>query len=652
MGNSASKNKKKLSFGELAKASWKNGSFLYIFIVMFLFYISVNNYITWNSITNILKSTAVIGTLSLGMGLIIISGDIDLSVGANFAFSGGMGILVYKEVYDVAGHGLATFVSILVIVAVATIIGFINGIMVGKLKMPAFIATLGTMLIFRSLCKYILKAIPTDSGQQQQTYQLIDYYSSPYYSLGNESVLTIPIVGIILIVFVLLVYYFAKHTKFGRRIYALGSNSKAASLAGINVPWTKAMIFAIAGAFVGLSAVLHVSIYSSMDSSTAGMSYELYAIASCVIGGISMNGGRGNIIGILFGALSFQIIDKIISAVNLNPLINDTIKGAILLVSIILQLIIFDKKAFYKFLETIGLKYNPEQKVCLEAKLAKKINSIKLSYDKKIHRILEKDLDKKEAGKTIGLLLDERDEKIAALTLKYDRLIDDAAQKFKLYERERKIKEAKKAASAQIKEKAIANKAILKKTRFQNGKYLKPTLEKEIALEKELLDVQEEAWSKVDELVLDISIPQEVARHIYDRDRANPSLDQGKLEVTFVKFNESLQEKTKNYNQFVLDRKKKEKEALDALIAKNEALIDSNKELEEGQIKENKARLEVLEAKNKTQEEKKAKREALKKEKIEKKLDLKKANLEKEREREEFLDSIKQSRSLQKGEKE
>ena len=652
MGNSASKNKKKLSFGELAKASWKNGSFLYIFIVMFLFYISVNNYITWNSITNILKSTAVIGTLSLGMGLIIISGDIDLSVGANFAFSGGMGILVYKEVYDVAGHGLATFVSILVIVAVATIIGFINGIMVGKLKMPAFIATLGTMLIFRSLCKYILKAIPTDSGQQQQTYQLIDYYSSPYYSLGNESVLTIPIVGIILIAFVLLVYYFAKHTKFGRRIYALGSNSKAASLAGINVPWTKATIFAIAGAFVGLSAVLHVSIYSSMDSSTAGMSYELYAIASCVIGGISMNGGRGNIIGILFGALSFQIIDKIISAVNLNPLINDTIKGAILLVSIILQLIIFDKKAFYKFLETIGLKYNPEQKTCLEAKLAKKINSIKLSYDKKIHRILEKDLDKKEAGKTIGLLLDERDEKIAALTLKYDRLIDDAAQKFKLYERERKIKEAKKAASAQIKEKAIANKTILKKTRFQNGKYLKPTLEKEIALEKELQDVQEEAWSKVDELVLDISIPQEVARHIYDRDRANPSLNQGKLEVTFVKFNESLQEKTKNYNQFVLDRKKKEKEALDALIAKNEALIDSNKELEEGQIKENKARLEVLEAKNKTQEEKKAKREALKKEKIEKKLDLKKANLEKEREREEFLDSIKQSRSLQKGEKE
>ncbi|MDY3903776.1 MAG: hypothetical protein SO007_01115, partial [Candidatus Enteromonas sp.] len=98
-----------------------------------------------------------------------------------------------------------------------------------------FLLALPAMLIFRSLCKYILKSIPTDGGQQQQTYQLIDYYNSPYYSIGNDSLITIPIVGIILIILVLLVYYFAKHTKFGRKIYALGSNSKAASLAGINV---------------------------------------------------------------------------------------------------------------------------------------------------------------------------------------------------------------------------------------------------------------------------------------------------------------------------------------------------------------------------------------------------------------------------------
>ena len=651
MVNSSSKNKKRLSFGELAKASWKKGSFLYIFVVMFLFYIAVNNYLNWNSITNILKSAAVIGTLSLGMGLIIISGDIDLSVGANFAFSGGMGILAYKAIYDVAGHGLATAVSILVVVAVATIIGFINGIMVGKLKLPAFIGTLGTMLIFRSLCKYILKSIPTESGQQQQTYQLIDYYNSPFYKLGNDDFLTIPIVGIILIALVLLVYFLAKHTKFGRRIYALGSNSKAASLVGINVPWTKVIIFAIAGAFVGLSAVLHVSIYSSMDSSTAGMSYELYAIASCIIGGISMNGGRGNIIGILFGALSFQMIDKIISVLNLNPLINDTIKGAILLISIILQLIVVDKRGFYKFLEKIGIKYNPEQKASLEARLTKKVNSLKLSYDKKIQRILKKDLGKEGAANAVDLLLDERDAKIAAITQKYNRLIDNAAQRLKLYEREMKIKEARKAAVAKINKKMADDKAVLKQTRLQNGKYLRPILEKEISLAKELLIVQEEAWSKVDELSLDASIPQEVARHIYERDKANSTLDQRRVEAEFAKAVESIQEEAKNYHEFILKRKDKEEKELSTLIAKNEALIDANKAFENDQIKENKARLEVVQAKDKIKKEKKTKREALKKERTERKLDLEKERLEKEKEREEFLDSIKKTRSSQKGEK-
>lgn len=341
---------KSINFREIArntpkylKASWKHGNFIYIFVVMFVVYCSINTRINWGSIMNILTHTAVVGTMSLGMGLIIISGDIDLSVGASFAFSGGLAMLTYNAMVSQGGNpGIAIFVAIILTIAIGAAIGFINGFMVGKMKIPAFIATLGTMLIFRSLCKFTLKSIPTSSGQgQQQTYQVFDYANSPYYQLGNAKIpgVEIPIVGILLIVFVILVWLFVKYTKFGRKIYALGSNSKAASLAGINVPWTKTTIFTIAGGFVGLAAVLHTSIYGSMDSSTAGLSYELYAIASCIIGGIAMTGGKGNIIGILFGALAFQIVDKIISVLGLNPLINDTIKGAILLLAVILQLI-------------------------------------------------------------------------------------------------------------------------------------------------------------------------------------------------------------------------------------------------------------------------------------------------------------------------
>lgn len=328
--------------GRGLKKTWKMGSFVYIFITMLIFYIIVNPYINWDSTINLLSHTAVIGIISLGMSLIIINGDIDLSVGANFAFTGGMAILLYNLIAE-ANPSLAALgfvVTMFVCTIIGAGIGFINGFLVGKLKMPAFITTLGTMLIFRSLCKYILKSIPSGTvGQQLQIYQLYDYSNTPFYTFGNMKIATIPLVGIILILMVILVGIFTKYTKFGRKIYAIGSNQKAAGLAGINVGWSKTAIFSITGALVGFAAFVYMSMYGSIDSSTAGMSYELYAIASCVIGGIAMSGGKGKMVGVLFGALSFQIIDKIISALKLNPLINDTIKGAILLLAVILQIV-------------------------------------------------------------------------------------------------------------------------------------------------------------------------------------------------------------------------------------------------------------------------------------------------------------------------
>jgi ribose transport system permease protein len=342
--------------GEFFKLSWKKATFAYIFIIMFIVFVCVTPSFRWGNVANLLTHSSTLGIIAIGMGLIMISGDIDLSVGSNFAFTGGIAILTYNAVVGDAGThtGLGMFVAFLVCLAVGGAIGFINGALIGKLKMPAFIATLGTMLIFRSLCKFILKSIPTKAtGQQLQTYQIYNYGTSPFYTLGNVDVfgrssnLIIPLTGFIFIVMIVLVAIFASKTKAGRRIYAVGSNSKAASLAGVNVPWARVWIFTGAGAMVGLAAFIHMAIYGSMDSSTAGQNYELYAIASCIIGGIAMTGGSGNIVGILFGTMSFQIIDKIIAALQLNPLINDTIKGAILLLAVILQSLSFGSMAAY-----------------------------------------------------------------------------------------------------------------------------------------------------------------------------------------------------------------------------------------------------------------------------------------------------------------
>lgn len=637
-------NKKKMTFGEMAKASWKHGSFLYIFIAMLLFYIIANiQYINWHSLTNILTHTAVVGTVALGMGLIIISGDIDLSVGANFAFSGGLGILAYNEVYAKSGHGVATLVAIIVVVACAATIGFINGFMIGKLKMPAFIATLGTMLIFRSLCKYILKAIPTSGGQQQQTYQLIDYYNSPFYSLGNERLLTIPIVGLVLIALVVLIWYFAKYTKFGRKIYALGSNSKAASLAGINVPWTRVIIFTIAGALIGIAALLHIGIYSSMDSSTAGMSYELYAIASCVIGGIAMTGGRGNIIGILFGALSFQIIDKIIAALGLNPLINDTIKGSILLVAVIIQVITIDRAAINKFLQRTGLKFNPDQALLLEGELRKKVNNVKLKYDKKFKAVLAKNLTKEDADVLINKLLDEREAKIVALNNKYDLLMDNANLKAKEVARSMKIKDAENSAKNKLKELKIEQTLALKQYKGEVGPQVGLVLAKQNEFAKELYETAVKENEKVFALKNDMSVLYENAEHVLKRDsQINKEKAQAVYDKKVTKLNaDAVIIKTNhevNTNNL--------KAAYEATIEKNNALIEANKQNEDIQKQQNEERLQVLAAKKALIEEKRAAKQAAIEEKRAAKKAIENAEKEEMAKRVAYLESVAKNRGM------
>jgi ribose transport system permease protein len=364
--------------------SWKKAAYVYIFIVMMLVYMVVLGFenFQWGLVSNLFSQASVVGIIALGMGLIIITGDIDLSVGSNFAFTGGIAMLAYKAVVapcadkttgavpaSAAGWGMV--VAFLVCLGVGGVAGFLNGFLVGKIRIPAFIATLGTMLIYRSLCQYILKSLPY-TGSQQQTYSVYNYSTtnsaSPFYVLGNYDIfgnhqgdLIIPITVVIFFVVVALVYFVATFTKAGRKVYAVGSNAKGASLAGINVPWTRVAVFTIAGVLVGLAAFIHMGIYGSMESSTAGQSYELYAIAGCIIGGIAMTGGKGNIIGILFGTVSFQIIDKIINAWGLNPLINNTFKGVILLIAVLLQLIQINSlkdfgKNFKEFCQKMGKK--------------------------------------------------------------------------------------------------------------------------------------------------------------------------------------------------------------------------------------------------------------------------------------------------------
>lgn len=310
-------------------------SYVAIFIVLCIAYFCSSSDLTWNGVMNILRHSGVIGIMSLGMGMVIITGQIDLSIGSMMAFVGSMSVVVFN------GTGGNIFVTLIFTLLFGCFCGLINGFFIGIVQMPAFIVTLATMLIFRSLSKYTCHIFSqTLTGGNNSLFKLspsLNSYSG-IYGFGNAKLLTIPMSGIFLILVTIVIVYLMTSTKYGKKVYAIGSNEKAALLAGISVKRMRVSVYVIAGFLVGVGAFFQMAMNGSIDPATTGSSYEMYAIAAVVLGGISMSGGKGRCIGILFGAMSYTVIDKIITALNIDSLINDAVKGAILLLAIFIQI--------------------------------------------------------------------------------------------------------------------------------------------------------------------------------------------------------------------------------------------------------------------------------------------------------------------------
>lgn len=309
-------------------------SYILVFVAIFAVYAFTSSGLTWSGVMNVFRHSAVIGIIGLGMGLVCLTGEIDLSVGAMLALDGGFSVMIFNMTDNI----LLTF---LFAVGFGAVCGLVNGVMVGLIEMPAFIVTLATMLMYRSFAQYFCQHVDkTLIGGGSSVYKMANSQSSyqTLYNFGNGKVSTIPIVGLILIIMTLVFVYITTSTKYGKKVYAVGSNMKGAQMAGINTAAVKISVFVIAGALVGIGAFLWIAMNASADPATTGNSYEMYAIAAAVLGGISMSGGKGKCLGILFGAMSYTIIDKIIVSLKMDSLINNAIKGIILLIVIMVQI--------------------------------------------------------------------------------------------------------------------------------------------------------------------------------------------------------------------------------------------------------------------------------------------------------------------------
>jgi ribose transport system permease protein len=268
------------------------------------------------NILNVLRQASINGFQAFGLTLVIISGGIDLSVGSVVAFSGMVTALLILG-------GVPAFLSILAGLIAGTLIGVINGLLIAKGKLQPFIATLGSMLVFRGLTLYISNGVPASKLGDG----LVGF-------IGRGFVFGIPTpVYLLLIVFVVIALVLQK-TVFGKRVYAIGGNKKAALLSGINVDRSLITIYAISGFLAALAGIV---LMSRVDSAvpTAGVSFELSAIAAAVIGGVSLAGGKGKASGTLIGILIIAIIINGLNLIGTSAYLQQVITGLIIIAAVI-----------------------------------------------------------------------------------------------------------------------------------------------------------------------------------------------------------------------------------------------------------------------------------------------------------------------------
>lgn len=255
-------------------------------VALFLFFsIASPVFFTQNNIISILLATAVNGVLAVGVTFVIITGGIDLSIGTGMTFASVMtGVAV-------TNMGLPIGVGVLVGLATGALIGFVNGVCVAKLKIPAFIATLGMMMITKGLSLVVSGAKP------------IYFIDTPNFAKISTKTLMFGVPRAVVIFFLagIVAHIILNKTLLGRYTFAIGSNEQATRLSGINTDRWKILIHVVTGVFVGLAGVLMAARLNSAQPAL-GQGYELDAIAAVVIGGTSLSGGKGTISGTIIGA--------------------------------------------------------------------------------------------------------------------------------------------------------------------------------------------------------------------------------------------------------------------------------------------------------------------------------------------------------------
>jgi len=291
------------------------GTLILILVVLFAFLtLTTDRFLTTNNLSNLVRQTSINGIVALGMTFVIVSGGIDLSVGSSVGLSGIVAALLMKNGYPIS-------ISIILAIALCVVFGILNGIMVHDGRIPPFIATLGSMTVMRG-------AIMLISGAR-----MVAGLPKPFLNFSQQTILGMPSLFFVWLILIVIAAFVMMKTRFGRNVYVIGSSAEVARLSGINI---RINIYAIYAVCAFLSAVGGILMTSRLANGipTGGEGYELDAIAASVIGGASLSGAEGSIIGTALGAIIIATMSNGGNLLGIDPFVIKIITGILIVVSV------------------------------------------------------------------------------------------------------------------------------------------------------------------------------------------------------------------------------------------------------------------------------------------------------------------------------
>ncbi|MFT9848230.1 ABC transporter permease subunit [Aneurinibacillus sp. REN35] len=296
----------------------KLGPVIGLFVIIAILAVMSPDFLTQNNIFNVLRQVSINALIAFGMTFVILTGGIDLSVGAMLALAGAL-------TAGMMTGGMDPILAVLLGLLAGLVMGAVNGLLVTKGKVAPFIATLATMTIFRGLTLVYTEGRP-----------ITDFDSEMFTMLGGGYFFVIPVPVLWMLGSFAVLYFILKKTAFGRRTYAIGGNEEASILSGIKVDRVKIYIYSLTGFLSALAGIILTSRLNSAQAN-AGMGYELDAIAAVVLGGTSLSGGRGWIFGTLIGAMIIGVLNNGLNLLGVSSFYQQVVKGSVILLAVLLD---------------------------------------------------------------------------------------------------------------------------------------------------------------------------------------------------------------------------------------------------------------------------------------------------------------------------